>query len=144
MEGAAIHVFVCMFFPPRKGPLADEWIHKHSQMSLLLWQRNLFGKTLATTCMIFASIFACICVVFYRFVVGKRLRKRKIKEWWDMKTSACWRQERPSNSAVKLPPPSLHFLPGGQPGESPPDQMHTWHHGVGREFCTSAIASCSN
>ena len=58
-----------------------------------------------------------------------------------MKRSAPWLQERPATSAVKLPAPSLHALPGGGPLESPPDQMHTWHHGVGREFASSAIVS---
>ena len=65
----------------------------------------------------------------------------KPKEWWDMKLTAQWRQERPSTSAVKHPPPSLHSLPGGGATESPPDQMHTWHHGIGREFCASVIVA---
>ena len=59
-----------------------------------------------------------------------------------MKPTAAWRQERPWSSAVRHPPPSLHSLPGGHPCESPPDQMHTWHHGVGREFCSSSIVPC--
>ena len=59
-----------------------------------------------------------------------------------MKLTAAWRQERPWTSAVRDPPPSLHSLPGGHPCESPPDQMHTWHHGVGREFCSSSIVPC--
>ncbi len=56
-----------------------------------------------------------------------------------MKLDAPWRRNRPWTSAVKHPPPSLHSLPGGGACFSPPDQMHTWHHGIGREFCSSAI-----
>lgn len=41
-----------------------------------------------------------------------------------------------SGTTAKPPFPSW----GGGATESPPDQMHTWHHGVGREFCSSAIA----
>ena len=59
-----------------------------------------------------------------------------------MKVTAQWRGERPSTHAVKMPAPLLHSLPGGGETFSPPDQMHTWHHGVGREFCSSAIAPC--
>lgn len=58
-----------------------------------------------------------------------------------MKRTAAWVTERPWTSAVKQPAPTLHTLPGGGPCDSPPDQMHTWHHGVGREFCASAIVS---
>ena len=58
-----------------------------------------------------------------------------------MKPTAQWRGERPWVPAVAHPPPLLHILPGGQPTGSPPDQMHTWHHGVGREFAASAVAS---
>ena len=59
-----------------------------------------------------------------------------------MKISAQWRSERPSDeNPVRDPPPLMHTLPGGGPCESPPDQMHTWHHGIGREFVASCIAS---
>ena len=59
-----------------------------------------------------------------------------------MKVSAQWRSERPSDeNPVRDPPPLLHTLPGGGPCESPPDQMHTWHHGIGREFVASCIVS---
>lgn len=57
-----------------------------------------------------------------------------------MKQNAQWRGERPWVPAVAQPPPLLHTLPGGQPTGSPPDQMHTWHHGVGREFAASTVA----
>lgn len=60
-----------------------------------------------------------------------------------MKASAKWRQERPSDSAVKDPAPFLHSIPGGDPCLAPPDQMHTWHHGVGREFTSSCIVLCA-
>lgn len=62
------------------------------------------------------------------------------EEWYNMKVDAQWRMERPSTPAVRDPAPSLHLLPGGKPTMSPPDQMHTWRHGVGREFAASAIA----
>ena len=64
------------------------------------------------------------------------------QDWYNVKTSAQWRSERPSNeNPVRDPPPLMHTLPGGGPCESPPDQMHTWHHGVGREFVASCIVS---
>ena len=64
------------------------------------------------------------------------------QDWYNMKTSAQWRSERPSDeNPVRDPPPLMHTLPGGGPCESPPDQMHTWHHGIGREFVASCIAS---
>ena len=56
-----------------------------------------------------------------------------------MKTTAQWRSERPWTSAVKDFGSSLHDVPGCGATEAPPDMMHTWHHGVGREFTSSAI-----
>ena len=64
------------------------------------------------------------------------------QDWYNMKITAQWRSERPSDeSPVRDPPPLMHTLPGGGACESPPDQMHTWHHGIGREFVASSIAS---
>ena len=64
------------------------------------------------------------------------------QDWWNMKVSAQWRSERPSDeNPVYDPPPLMHTLPGGGPCESPPDQMHTWHHGIGREFVACCIVS---
>ena len=59
-----------------------------------------------------------------------------------MKVSAQWRSQRPSDeNPVYDPPPLMHTLPGGGPCESPPDQMHTWRHGIGREFVACCIVS---
>ena len=67
------------------------------------------------------------------------------QDWFNMKITAQWRQERPGNeNPVRAPAPLLHELPGGGPCESPPDQMHTWHHGTGREFVASCIVSLIN
>ena len=57
-----------------------------------------------------------------------------------MKTSAQWRTDRPGPDCLKPgPPPAIHSVAGGLPRQAPPDQMHTWHYGVGKEFCASAI-----
>ena len=57
-----------------------------------------------------------------------------------MKTTSVWRTMRPADDIAVYSKPSLQSLPGGHPLDAPPDQMHTWHHGVGREFVSSAIA----
>lgn len=62
-----------------------------------------------------------------------------------MKITARWRQGRPGDeNPVRDPAPLLHALAGGHPCESPPDQMHTWHHGIGREFVANCIVSLIN
>lgn len=64
------------------------------------------------------------------------------QDWFNMKTSAQWRSERPSDeNPVRDPPPLMHTLPGGGACDAPPDQMQTWHHGIGREFVASCIVS---
>jgi hypothetical protein len=117
---------VCM----RQSPFSNQWVHKHKKMPLLLIKRAL-------------SALSCIhaAVPCSQLAQPRDTKFWSIpKDWWNMKPTAPWVHERPSTSAVKEPRPSLHSLPGGGPLESPPDQMHTWHHGVGREFCASAIA----
>lgn len=56
-----------------------------------------------------------------------------------MKPGSQWRTGPPAPRAVKGSI-SLHTLPGGGECCAPPDVMHTWHHGVGREFGSSAVA----
>ena len=65
------------------------------------------------------------------------------EDWFNMKPTALWRQQRPHTRAVKGFV-SLHALPGGHECVGCPDQMHTWHHGYGREFAASAIAPFMN
>ena len=57
-----------------------------------------------------------------------------------MKVTAPWRQERPGpDPCYEGATPAVRRLFGGMPTESPPDQMHAWHHGVGRDFMASTI-----
>ena len=103
------------------------------------WQLDELGIHVAV--LYFISLHECLCWLA-QVSMFKSTHGVWSKDWYDMKLTAAWRQERPWTSAVRDPPPSLHSLPGGHPCESPPDQMHTWHHGVGREFCSSSIVPC--
>ena len=59
-----------------------------------------------------------------------------------MKLNATWRRQRPGEDPVYAhASPPIHRLHGGEPFLSPPDQMHTWHHGIGRDCMASMIAS---
>ena len=78
---------------------------------------------------------ACVFAAFF-------LPKSSPQDWHDIKVTSRWRRERPGEDPVYPDKsPSIQRLAGGQPFDSPPDQMHTWHHGIGRDCMASLIAS---
>ena len=58
-----------------------------------------------------------------------------LQDWWCTALTAQWRRQRPGDWPSKLDRPAkIHTVPGMGPTDAPPDQMHTWHLGVG-QYC---------
>ena len=78
---------------------------------------------------------------FFAFVVPFLLRDMYfvlLQEWWRTDDAAPWRDDRPGADPT-LSPSALSVVPGCGPLDACPDQAHTWHLGVGQEFCGSMI-----
>ena len=58
--------------------------------------------------------------------------------WWQPSLRAPWRANRPGPSPTDGS--ALSVVPGLGALDSPPDQMHTWHLGVGQHFTGSMVA----
>lgn len=65
-----------------------------------------------------------------------------LQDWWCTSLDATWRSHRPGASPVYAPA-ALHIVPGMGPTDAPPDQMHTWHLGIGQQLAGSAVVPCS-
>lgn len=61
-----------------------------------------------------------------------------LQEWWRNDDAAPWRADRPGADPT-FGPSALSVVPGCGPLDACPDQAHTWHLGVGQEFCGSMI-----
>lgn len=62
------------------------------------------------------------------------------KDWWCTALQAQWRGHRPGEWPSKVDVPArIHSVAGLGPTDAPPDQMHTWHLGVGQIVCGSTI-----
>lgn len=61
-----------------------------------------------------------------------------LQDWWRTDLAATWRGSRPGSDPCYAPS-SLSVVPGCGPLDACPDQAHTWHLGVGREFTGSMI-----
>ena len=59
------------------------------------------------------------------------------QDWWQTSLRAPWRAERPgppaTDGSALAAAPDLHAY------ASPPDQMHTWHLGIGQDFAGSMV-----
>lgn len=65
-----------------------------------------------------------------------------IQDWWCTSLSAQWRLHRPGSCPSKDgPPAALHQVPGAGTLFAPPDQMHTWHLGIGQWFCGASVVT---
>jgi len=64
------------------------------------------------------------------------------KDWWNASLTAPWRSNRPGDWPCDVnSPAAIHQVPGMGPTVAPPDQMHTWHQGMGQHFCASIVAT---
>ena len=65
-----------------------------------------------------------------------------IQDWWCTSLSAQWRLHRPGSCPSRDgPPAALHQVPGAGTLFAPPDQMHTWHLGIGQWFCGASVVT---
>lgn len=60
-----------------------------------------------------------------------------LQGWWQTSLEAPWRTRRPGPPASEGS--ALACVPGLAPDSQPPDQMHTWHLGLGQEFTGSMV-----
>ena len=72
--------------------------------------------------MIRETRFAHRCIYHCRILV--------VQGWWHTSMQAPWRAERPGEPATDGS--AIAAVPGLDATAGPPDQMHTWHLGVGQ------------
>lgn len=74
-----------------------------------------------------------------RRVVNCRMLWAFLQGWWDVSLQAPWRAHRPGAPATNGS--ALAVVPGLQATSAPPDQMHTWHLGLGQVLAGGLIAA---
>ena len=63
-----------------------------------------------------------------------------MQDWWRTSLTAQWRGHRPGGWPSNLDSPAkIHIVAGLGPTDGPPDQMHTWHLGVGQDVVASTV-----
>lgn len=111
----------------RKMPPTDHGFHKLQSMPVL--------RSLGTYLRFFGTLCLQPCARCHPAQV-------LIQDWWCTSLTSIWRTCRPGSWPCSPgSPANLHVVPGLGPTDCPPDQMHTWHLGVGQVLCGSTIAS---
>ena len=74
-------------------------------------------------------------------IIAGKIRMVFVQDWFCTALSAQWRKHRPGDWPCFMDiPATIHQVPGMGPTVAPPDQMHTWHLGVGQQVCGSTVA----